>query len=84
VALAPEDASVLALAGRACNSLGDRPGALRWIGEAVRRGYGVESLVRNPALAWLEGDPRFRRMIETRSVEQAGFLQSNDHPGGRT
>ncbi len=78
LALSPEDASVMGEAIVVYHTLGDRLAALHWTGEAVSRGYGVEVLRRNPALAGLVADPEFARVIETRSAT-AGREQ-HDHP----
>jgi tetratricopeptide (TPR) repeat protein len=62
--LAPEDVHCLATAGSVYFWLGDRALALRWFREAVRRGYGVEKLRRDPELAPLREDPEFVRILE--------------------
>lgn len=66
----PDNATVLAQAGVACHALGQRDEALRWLGEALRRGYGVEGLKRDPDLAELVDTPEFR-MLEAERRERA-------------
>ena len=75
LSLAPEDVSVMAWAVIVYHTLGDRSNALRWLREAIARGYGVEMLQRNPALASLREDPEFQRIIEERSAAAAERTQ---------
>ena len=82
--LSPEDASVMGEAIVVYHTLGDRPNALRWLGEAVARGFGIEVLHRNPALASLREDPEFRRIIEERSTAPAERAQLTEQRRGRS
>ena len=65
------------------HTLDDRPAALHWLAEAVSRGFGVEVLRRNPALASLHEDPDFHRIIEERSAVAAERAPLTESPGGR-
>ena len=58
-------------AGHVYLQLGDRAAALRWLGLAVGRGYGAESLRRDPQLGPLHDDPEFERLLEGRPRSSA-------------
>lgn len=62
LALAPEDAAVLAGAGEAHENLGDRARALDFVAKALAKGFTLAQLERNPDLRELLADPRFRRL----------------------
>jgi serine/threonine-protein kinase len=83
LALSPEDASVMGEAIVVYHTIGDRPNALRWLKEAVARGFGVEVLHRNPALASLREDPEFRRIIEESSTVAAEPAQLTEQERGQ-
>lgn len=53
------DVTVLVQAGIICEQGGDRAAAMRYLGEAVRKGYGVDLLARDPYLATLRAEPVF-------------------------
>jgi tetratricopeptide (TPR) repeat protein len=61
LALAPQDVEVQQTAAAVYEELGDREAALRWIRQALARGYPREQLERDPGLAALRADPRFPR-----------------------
>ena len=82
--LAPEDTSVMAKVAAAHVLLGEEAAALRWIGEALGRGYGMEVLIRNPVLARLRDRPEFQRMLERRPAKQGEEGEFTDHRGGET
>jgi len=63
LALTPESVDCMVRAGHVFFQLGDRNESLRWLREAVRRGYGVEELRRDPELAPLREDPEFERIL---------------------
>jgi len=62
--LAPEDVEVLYQAGHTYEVLGDRDRALRWIGEALERGYSRTQVESTPDLRELCTDERYRSMIQ--------------------
>jgi serine/threonine protein kinase/tetratricopeptide (TPR) repeat protein len=80
--LAPDDVHCMATAGSVYNLLGDRALALKWYREAVRCGYGVEKLRRDPELAALSGDPEFIRVLEEGSVRSGAETAGKPDPGG--
>ena len=84
LALAPEDASVMGEAVVVYHTLGERASAVRWLREAVARGFGVELLRRNPALASLCEEPEVRRILAGRSAMAAGHVQRTEEPRGRS
>lgn len=69
--LSPEDVSVMGEAVVVYEALGERPNALRWLGEAVARGFGIEVLQRNPVLASMREAQEYRRIIEGRPAVPA-------------
>ena len=70
LALAPHDATVLAVAGQALNSLEERDAARSRLVEAIEHGFASQPLLRNPALAWLAMDTAFQRALAERSVQR--------------
>ncbi len=62
--LAPDDVNCVALAGSTYFLLGERAESLRCFDQAVRNGYPVARLRRDPELAPLQEDPEFRRILE--------------------
>ena len=63
--LSPGHPSVcVALAGSTYFLLGERAESLRCFDQAVRNGYPVARLRRDPELAPLQEDPEFRRILE--------------------
>ncbi len=63
LALAPEDPEVLATAGETYEHLGQREEALKWIGEALARGYPPKQLARFARFDALRADPRYQRLL---------------------
>ena len=62
--LAPNDAEVMARAGETYEQLGQREKALEWIGKALKKGYPLATLERNPGLRELRTDPRFKSLTQ--------------------
>jgi eukaryotic-like serine/threonine-protein kinase len=60
LALAPEDPTVLVLAGGAYEALGDRARALEFIEKGLQKGYALDDLKRDPDLQNLLSDPKFK------------------------
>ena len=82
VELAPHDVTGMALAGAVHNLLGDRQEALHWFGEAVRHGYGIERLKRDPELGSLRLDPDFVRILEEGSCRNGARMDEAQDLGG--
>lgn len=61
---APQDVHVLETAAHVYLLLGKRDLALRWLKDAVTRGYGVDELKRSREFAVLREDPEFRSLID--------------------
>lgn len=61
--LAVEDASVLYSIGDAYAIFGNRTAALRYLGEAVRRGFPISEIKATPELTDLVRDPIFQKVI---------------------
>jgi tetratricopeptide (TPR) repeat protein/class 3 adenylate cyclase len=61
--LAPDDKDVLQNSIIVYEMTGHRERALRAVGTAVKRGYPVEEVQRQPGLAELRKDPEYQRMI---------------------
>jgi len=60
LALSPNDANILELAGETYENLGDRRHALEYIERALQKGYSLDDLKSNPDLQNLLNDPNFR------------------------
>ena len=58
--LNPGDPNLLANAGEAYEDLGDRAAALKYVAQAMQKGYTLDHLKQNPALQNLLADPSFR------------------------
>jgi eukaryotic-like serine/threonine-protein kinase len=69
LALAPDDAKVLAAAGEVYENLGDRSRALQLIRKSLSKGWTLAQLERNPDLRQLLIDPGFRRMSARLAAE---------------
>ncbi|HSM51419.1 MAG TPA: hypothetical protein VLA75_08465 [Thermoanaerobaculia bacterium] len=63
MALAPGDAEVAAIAASVHEGLGDRDAALALVASALTAGYPRWEIERDPALAALRTDPRFRSIL---------------------
>jgi tetratricopeptide (TPR) repeat protein/tRNA A-37 threonylcarbamoyl transferase component Bud32 len=61
-ALEPDNPQVLFRAGEGYELLHQRDAALEWIEKALEKGYSAEALRRNPEMAGLVADRRFRTM----------------------
>jgi tetratricopeptide (TPR) repeat protein len=72
VTLPSLDVNSMAMVGSVFHVLGRPSEALRWLAEAVDRGYGITRLERNPALQGLQGDPRFTRILDTARSRAGG------------
>jgi serine/threonine-protein kinase len=60
LALAPDDPNVLANVADAWESLGDRNEALKYVEEAIGKGYALADITDDPNLQPVVADPRFR------------------------
>jgi tetratricopeptide (TPR) repeat protein/TolB-like protein len=67
--LAPDDVEILFQAGHNYEVLGDRDRALRWIGEALERGYSRKQCERTPALRGLCTDERYQEIARRGGIE---------------
>lgn len=65
-----DDVTVMAQAGIVCEQGGDRAGAMRYLREAVHKGYGVDLLARDPYLAALRAEPDFAELSKESSWAQ--------------
>jgi tetratricopeptide (TPR) repeat protein/TolB-like protein len=66
--LAPRDPQVMVRAAHVFHRAGDPAAALRWIREAVRLGYGVGEILRDPDFASLRDDPEFASLLHRDST----------------
>ena len=62
--ISPDDWDTLEVACLVHLAAGDRRGAMKWLGLAVRAGYARALLVADPELAELRPDPEFTRLTE--------------------
>jgi tetratricopeptide (TPR) repeat protein len=62
-AIEPHDVRSMALAGVTCMGMGRREEGLRWLREALSRGYSVSALRREPELQKLREDPVVRELL---------------------
>jgi len=67
----PDDVHCMVSAGHVYLRAGHRTEALRRLDDAVRHGYGVKSLERDPELTVLRDDPEFRRIIALGARERS-------------
>jgi tetratricopeptide (TPR) repeat protein len=63
LALAPERPSVSFVAAQVCERLGDRRRALDYLARAIAQGYSLAEVARDPTLAELRQDPRYRGVV---------------------
>jgi serine/threonine protein kinase/Flp pilus assembly protein TadD len=61
--IGPVNGAIARAAAGVYEQLGDRAEALRWVGEALKAGYGREEFERDPAFRKLKADPRYAAMI---------------------
>jgi tetratricopeptide (TPR) repeat protein len=61
--LAPKNPEVLFRCGHASEEMGERERALMLIGKALEYGYAVDEIQRDPELAALRLDPRFKLLL---------------------
>lgn len=64
---APEEVEVLFARVEVLEQVGDRNGALDALGRALRAGFPVEDVARNPDLARLRSDGRYRQLLAANS-----------------
>jgi len=76
LALASQDVEVLATAASVYEQLGDRHAALGVLNEALSRGYPAALVEKDPGLAELRGDPRFRHGQPTGAAAADGKVRS--------
>jgi cytochrome c-type biogenesis protein CcmH/NrfG len=82
LSLAPHDVDIMARAGALHGSLGQRAVAVRWLGDALKNGYRVERLLRDPDLEALRDAPELKRLIQEHSAfAESKQVQSTE--GGR-
>jgi Flp pilus assembly protein TadD len=62
--LAPNDLEVVFHSGHTLEVLGDREGALKWIGKALELGYPKAHVEKAPRLSELREDPRFAELLQ--------------------
>jgi serine/threonine-protein kinase len=67
LSLAPGDVDVIYRAAQTYENLGQRDTALRWIAKALAQGYARASIERSPGLRDLRTDPRYQRLVESKS-----------------
>ncbi len=67
--LAPDDVEILFQAGHNYEVVDDRDEALRWIGEALERGYSRKQCERTPGLRGLCTDERYRELAGRGGIE---------------
>ena len=63
LAIAPNDPSVLSIAGEAYENFGERQLAIAYIENAIRNGWDRERLKRNPDLQKFLGDPEVKKRL---------------------
>jgi non-specific serine/threonine protein kinase len=76
-----DDVTILVQAGIICEQGGDRGGAMRYLREAVRKGYEVDLLARDPYLAALRTEPDFAELSkESPSTRERPESPAAKHP----
>ena len=76
-----DDATTMARAGIICEQGGDRAGAMRYLREAVRKGYEMTLLAREPYLAALRAGPEFVELSkESPGVSRGQEPAETKHP----
>lgn len=79
----PDNVHVMKLAACVALESGRREEGLLGLERAVRHGYGVEVLRRDPDLEALRDDPAFRRILEIRTAANDAACVEDPHLGGR-
>ena len=69
IAMQPTATGVLAKIGEAYEELGEREQALRWLEEALEKGYALANINDNPTFEGLLADARFQQMLQRRQSE---------------
>jgi serine/threonine-protein kinase len=69
---APGDAENMFRAADVEEQLGDRTAALDWLGKAMRAGYPMTEIERDPTLRQLRTDPRYRALAEAAAPKPVG------------
>ncbi len=69
ITFAPHDVQVMYRVGAAYEQLGDRDEALVWIDQALRNGYPLAEIEREPELRQLVADTRFQQLKEEALAE---------------
>jgi len=62
---APDNATIMYLAGSVYEQIGDRSKALSWIKSAIDAGYSKSDILNQPELQELMRDPRFQEILKT-------------------
>lgn|GEM_PF-1665573 len=62
--LAPNDVEIMFRAGTTYEQLGDRNEALLWLEKAIKNGYSISELIRQPDLKLLIEDDRFKQILQ--------------------
>ena len=62
---APDNATIMYLAGSVYEQIGDRSKALSWIKSAIDAGYSKSDIINQPELQELIRDPRFQEILKT-------------------
>lgn len=71
LALSPDSAEDLHLAAAVEEQVGDRKAALELLGKAIRAGYSIAEIDRDPTLQQLRADPRYNALVQTQSSPPA-------------
>lgn len=71
LALSPDSAEDLHLAAGIEEQVGNRQAALELLGKAIRAGYSIAEIERDPALQQLRADPRYNALAHTQSTSPA-------------
>lgn len=63
LALNADNNEILFYTAAAYERMGDRENALKWMEQAVKKGYSVSNIISQPELKSLTGDPGFKAMV---------------------
>jgi tetratricopeptide (TPR) repeat protein len=64
ILLAPNDPDVLGRAGMVYEQLGERKQALKWIQQALKRGYSTTNIDHGPEMKGLREDPAYQKLLK--------------------